>query len=86
LEEVTDDIVASDIGSSVSCRRQRSQVDDLKSESAPPEGVGPLRSNLWAVIVDGDLPVTVGILTLLQIFQRGGHVDDELFGEFGGLI
>ena len=32
------------------------------------------------MVVDGDLPVPVGILTLLQVVQGGGDVDDELFG------
>jgi hypothetical protein len=38
------------------------------------------------MIIDGDLPVPISILTLFQIVQGGVDVDDELFGQLRGLI
>ena len=47
---------------------------------------GILESNFWAKIIDGDLPIAIGILTLSEFPQGGGDIDNELFGKFGWFV
>jgi hypothetical protein len=38
------------------------------------------------MIINGDLPVPIGVFPLLEIVQGSGDVDNELFGQFRRLI